>query len=76
MQGLRGIIEDFKEYGRKEHLFSTSVSALEIYYKLKWLEKEIKDDWIKRESQTGPGDSYTIGYVEACENILGSEVEK
>ena len=69
--GLRRIIADFKEYGQKEHLFSTSVEALVIYRNLKELEKEIV-------SLPGQHTNKHLATITqwTCDKLLGPEVEK
>ena len=78
--GLRKIIADFKECGRKDHLFSTSVRVLEIYRNLRELEKEIekaKEDFqFMLTSQSGSGELLSSKAVRILTDILGPEVGK
>ena len=76
--GLRGIIKLAEKQRNKvawrdgDYLRPEAV----IVRKLKELEKKIEEDSISRDSQSGPGDDYTTGYVDACIEFLGPEVEK
>jgi len=75
---IREIIAEFEEYLNRVHIVLIPAPALEMYNRLKELEKEIVDEIESIKIDIGKGDHTTIFQVamDKLNNILGPEVKK
>ena len=64
---LRGIIKEVEEYGLNREL---------ILDRLRELDKDIEYVWKRKHNQEGPPSDFNLGYMGACWDIQGPEVEE